>query len=319
MFTDEFGRDWTLLTPPGKPAGAVWVERPESTPSTDAERQFFVLSARILERSPAAVELFDPGIDSVRLNQRLADAAVIAGRLAHDFDNVLTGIIGFADLSVPLVPADSLAAKYLAEIGNVGNRGVGFTRQLHQFSRSDRPRPARGSVPIAVAREVERIRAEATTVVNVTTDFPPLIPPVTMDAGPLGVVLGHLLANAVEASPARGPVSVSARVVDLSAADAGGFLGAAAVGSHVELIVEDSGPGMTPAVRTKVFAEPFFTTKVRHRGLGLAIAYRILAAHCGGVRLDPTPGPGTGMVARVVIPLAAAHPVSAAGPATIKG
>jgi signal transduction histidine kinase len=70
---------------------------------------------------------------------------------------------------------------------------------------------------------------------------------------------------------------------------------------------------MKPEVRKRLLVEPFFTTKVRHRGLGLAIAYRILCAHRGGLQIDGVPAPGTGTQVRVVLPLAAARPPAAAG------
>ena len=66
----------------------------------------------------------------------------------------------------------------------------------------------------------------------------------------------------------------------------------------------DNGPGIKPEVRRRLFAEPFFTTKVRHRGLGLAVCYRILCAHRGGIQLSPVAAPGTGTQVRVVLPLA---------------
>ena len=70
---------------------------------------------------------------------------------------------------------------------------------------------------------------------------------------------------------------------------------------------------MKPEVRRRLLVEPFFTTKVRHRGLGLAIAYRVLCAHRGGLQIDTVPAPGTGTQVRVVLPLAAARPPAAAG------
>ena len=72
---------------------------------------------------------------------------------------------------------------------------------------------------------------------------------------------------------------------------------------------------MKPEVRKRLFADPFFTTKLRHRGLGLATAYRIVAAHRGGLQIDSVPLPGTGTLARVVLPLVASRPsISAATP-----
>lgn len=296
------GRLYALLLPAGRDPGLLYAERPAG-PWTEADRHYLTLSAGLIARSQALAADLGPVVDPVRLDQRLADAAVIAGRMAHDFDNILTGIIGFADLTAPLVPAGSQAAKFVAEIAKVGHRGIVFTQQLHQLSRSASTKPSPGGIAAAFAKESAKFSASA----EVRADLPAGLPAVAMEPGPLSAVLGHLLANAVEATPAVGGVSVSARVVDLSAADAAGYLGAVSPGPHVEVTVIDSGPGIKPDTRARLFADPFVTTKVRHRGLGLAIVYRTLAAHRGGVRIGPAdPGPGT--AARFVVPPAAARP-----------
>ena len=119
------------------------------------------------------------------------------------------------------------------------------------------------------------------------------------------MILGHLLDNAVEASPKDGVVRVTARLVELAPADLPGFLGRPSAGPHVEVRVADQGPGLTDEARRKMFVEPFFTTKFRHRGLSLAVVYRMLYAHRGGVQADARSGQGT--TVRVVFPLAAAR------------
>jgi signal transduction histidine kinase len=305
------GRLYCLLTPPGRPTGVVWADRGAGEPWSEAERNYLRLSARLIERSPALAAHVGPLIDPDRLQQRLADAAVIAGRMAHDFDNILTGIIGFADLSAPQLPAGSQAQKFVTEIGKVGQRGIQFTQQLHQLSRSGHSKPLPGSVAAAVGKEEARLRPALAPGTQLLSAVPANLVHVGMENGPLGVVLGHLLENAAEATPPGGRVVVSARLVELTPADARGYLGQVGPGPHVEVAVQDSGPGIRPEVRAKLFVEPFYTTKVRHRGLGLAIVYRTLYAHRGGVRLDPAPPPETGTVARVVIPPAAARPAVA--------
>lgn len=305
------GRLYCLLTPPGRPTGVVWADRVPGEPWSEAERNYLRLSARLIERSPALAAHVGPLIDPDRLQQRLADTAVIAGRMAHDFDNILTGIIGFADLSVPQLPAGSQVQKFVAEIGKVGQRGIVFTQQLHQLSRSGHGKPQPGSVTAAVGKEEARLRPALAPGAQLLTAVPANLAHVGMENGPLAVALGHLLENAVEATPPGGRVVVSARLVELTPADARGYLGQVGPGPHVEVAVQDSGPGIRPEVRSKLFVEPFHTTKVRHRGLGLAIVYRTLYAHRGGVRLDPAPPPETGTVARVVIPPAAARPAVA--------
>ncbi|MBX9581102.1 MAG: hypothetical protein K2X87_12405, partial [Gemmataceae bacterium] len=237
----------------------------------------------------------------------------IAGRMAHDFDNILTGILGFADLTLPALPADSQEASFVAEIAKVGQRGILFTQQLHQLSRGGQAKPHPGSVAATLAREEARLRPAMHPALKMEKDVPPDLPAAAVEAGPLQTALGHLFENAVEACPQGGTVRLVARPAELSAADAAAFLGPVTPGPHLLVTITDTGGGIKPDVRRRLFAEPFFTTKVRHRGLGLAVAYRVLAAHRGGLSLDPAPG---GTAARVALPVAAHRPpvVSPANP-----
>jgi signal transduction histidine kinase len=309
------GRVFAAVQPAGRAPGVLWAEKSAGQPWADAERAYLSLAARTVERSPALSAVIGPVIDPDRLYQRLGDAAVIAGRLAHDFDNLLQGIIGFSDLTLPLVPAGTQAAGFVAEIGKVGQRGIQFTQQLHHLSRSGQVKPTPGAVPLAVAKEEARLRQATPAGLRVEKDFAPNLPPVAMEAGPLQSVLGHLLENAVEACPQGGVVRVSARAVELGEAEARAYLGRAGAGAYLQVGVSDTGPGIRPEVRRRLFVEPFFTTKVRHRGLGLAVAYRVLCSHRGGIQIEPVPPPGTGTLAKVVLPLAAVRPPAvAAGP-----
>jgi signal transduction histidine kinase len=155
------------------------------------------------------------------------------------------------------------------------------------------------------------LRATLPPNVRIEKDIPPNLPAVGLEAGPLQTVLGHLLDNAVEACVQGGTVRVTAEPIELSEPDARQFLGRAGAGAFLRVSITDTGVGIKPEHRRRLFAEPFFTTKVRHRGLGLAVAYRILFAHRGGILIDPVPPPGTGTHVRVVLPLAAARPPAA--------
>lgn len=312
------GRLYAMISPPGRQPGVIWADRGPNEPWTDLDRNYIRLSARLIERSAALEQHVGTIVDSSRLQDRLDDASVIAGRMAHDFDNILTGIIGFADLTIPLVPAGSQQARFISEISKVGQRGIQFTQQLHQLSRSAQVRPHPGSIAAAVAKEEARIRPQLPPNVSILPHTPNSLPAVAMEAGPLQTVIGHILQNAAEASPATGPVVVNAKAVELNPTDAFGYLGQVGPGAHIELSIQDAGPGIKPEHLSKLFAEPFFTTKVRHRGLGLAVVYRILCAHRGGIRIDPALPPGTGTSVRIVIPLAAARPpVAIESPAII--
>lgn len=215
------------------------------------------------------------------------------------------------------MPVNSQPAKFLAEIGKVGHRGIQFTQQLHQLSRSGQVKPQPGQLAQCVAKEDARLRAAAPNGPQLRIDIPTACGLVSLDNAPLTALVGHILENAVEASPPHATVRVSARPVELSVAEARSYIGRASAGPQIELMVQDAGPGIKPEVRAKLFAEPFFTTKVRHRGLGLAIVFRTLHAHGGGIRIDPVPPPETGTVVRVVLPAAARPPVTTPRPTII--
>lgn len=311
------GRVFAAVHPAGRPAGVLWAEKTAGQPWADGERAYLALVAKTVERAPALAALIGPILDPDRLFQRLGDVAVIAGRMAHDFDNLLQGIIGFSDLAQPMLSPGSQPASFVAEISKVGQRGILFTQQLHHLSRSGQVKPSPGAVGLALTKEESRLKATAHNGVRIEKELGANLPPVAVEAGPLQAVLGHLLENAVEACPAGGVVRVTARPVELSEADARGYLGRVGVGGYLQITVSDTGAGIKPEVRRRLFVEPFFTTKVRHRGLGLAIAYRVLCSHRGGIQIEPVSSPGTGTQVRVVLPLAAARPPAvAAGPFT---
>jgi signal transduction histidine kinase len=315
---DSSGRFFAAVSLAGRGLGTVWAESAREQPWGEFEQAYLVLTGRVLEHSPVVQVLTGPIMDAQRLHQRLADAAVIAGRMAHDFDNILTGIIGFSDLALPLVPSGSQAASYIAEIAKVGQRGIQFTQQLHQLSRSGHHKPTAGSVALALAREEGRVKPQMHPHLRIDKELPVQLPNVAMDTSVLQIVLGHVLENAVEACPQGGSVRISARVQTLSAAEARTFLGRVQPGDHVVVQVTDSGVGLKPEVRRRLFSEPFFTTKVRHRGLGLAIVYRILWVHHGGISLEPVPPPASGTQVRLALPVAstpAATPPTSTGKA----
>src|SRR5207244_7387251 len=89
---------------------------------------------------------------------------------------------------------------------------------------------------------------------------------------------------------------------DLSEADCQEMLGNAAPGPHVEVTVTDTGSGLSPEVRGRLFRELFHSTKMRHRGLGLAVVYGVLQTYRGGIRFGPDPAQGTAV--RLFLPTA---------------
>ena len=293
------GRVFAAVQPTGRPLGVLWAERVAGQPWTEAERAYLVLTAKTMERSPAVAAVVGPVLDPDKLYTRLGDAAVIAGRMAHDFDNILTGIIGFSDLTLPLLPAGSQAANFVGEIGKVGQRGIQFTQQLHQLSRSGQVKPQPAAVHVAVAKEEARLKPAMNANVRIEKDLPPGLPAVALEAGPLQAVLGHVLENAVEACSQGGLVRVTARQVELNEAEAQLYLGKLAIGPHLQINVNDTGTrnqagGSPPVVCGTVLYHQGTAsgTRTRHRLSNPLCSPRRYSARTGPLARDRDACPG---------------------------
>ncbi|MBL8793112.1 MAG: hypothetical protein JNM56_04345 [Planctomycetia bacterium] len=244
-----------------------------------------------------------PELDQDRLQQRMQDAGVISGRVAHAFDNVLTGILGFAELTLTQTEAGSPVRGFIEEVLRAAQNGVELTQQLHLFSRCAIPTAGPATLAYVVEEEEARQRESLPATDKLDIRVEPGLPPVAIDAALLRQLLGHLLDNAREALVGPGSITVTARVLSLGKTEAAALIGQPSPGPGVEIVVADSGPGLSADAQRRVLHEPFFTTKPRHRGLGLPVVYRILQAHRGGFHLESEPGRGT--TVRMFLPLAA--------------
>jgi signal transduction histidine kinase len=252
----------------------------------------FQCAAMYIARLAELQELFADTPDTVRLDQRLADASHFAGRIAHDFDNIFTGVMGFTDLSITMLAADSPVQEFLKEVHDAGTRGLAFTQQLHDLSRSGVLRFMPTPPALVLQKEKQRLAKER----RVQWPSDAKLPDVALEANCLQQVLAALIDNALQSSR-EGAVIVGVQCVELNKEDA--------PGPHVEFAIRDNGPGVRDDILPRLFHEPFVSTKVRHRGLGLPICYRVLRVHRAGIRLDSLSGRGT--TARVVVPLATAR------------
>ncbi|HXK33521.1 MAG TPA: ATP-binding protein, partial [Dehalococcoidia bacterium] len=248
----------------GRVAGAVWVVRD----ITDAERI-------AQERAKAA---------------RLESLGVLAGGLAHDFNNILMGIVGNLSLAQGLVrPEESALALRLAQAAAACARARGVTNQLLTF--------AKGGTPVKKSASLRELVLECTrfalsgSTVAPRFDVAPDLWACDIDHVQIGQVVHNLVLNAVQATPRDGIVEVAMKNVVLSATTppAGVDL---APGKYVQLTVRDHGDGILPQHLGRIF-DPYFTTKKRGSGLGLAISYSIVKAHGGAITAASEPGSGS--------------------------
>ena len=239
--------------------------------------------------------------DITQTQQRLEDAAVVVGRLAHDFNNVLTSVLGFTELSLAHLGPGGAQRKLMAEVFSAAQQGSQLTNQLSLFStRRCASQDSMTFLTFLLGAEAKRWREAWGNAITLELLVPQDLPPVAIDAESLRLILDKLTDNARAAITGIGVVTLSARQVDLSGEDCLGMLGKARPGRYVELTVADSGCGFAPEARRRIFAEPFFSTKPRHRGLGLPSVYGLLMNFAGGIRLEH----GAGTLVRIYLPTA---------------
>jgi signal transduction histidine kinase len=219
------------------------------------------------------------------LDQRLEYAANLAGKLGHGFGNYLTGILGFTELSINEVSPQTTLHTYLQEVWQSATHGAQWVHLLQLFSRKLAIHPQPTPLAPIVHEEAARLKAVWNQVLSFTTDIPADLPAPSIDPDSLRKMLAHLLDNACESiRQAPGSVRLSARVRDLAAAECLDVVGACQPGAYLEISIQDNGIGLTDEQRHKLFREVFFSTKPRHRGMGLAVVYALLKAYRGGIR-----------------------------------
>jgi signal transduction histidine kinase len=299
------GASWlcTVLWPQGSNGWLLWLTADHSRAWSPGEAAALTLAGQTLTR---LADLGGPrgpwqrAFERARLQRQLEGAAAVTSRLAHDFGNLLTGILGFAELSLGQLPNDSLPARYVHEVREAALRGAEWVRRLQLFAR----RRARTYWPASLLPTLREEEARLLPLwgsrVALRLEVPPALPPVALDSESLRQALGQLLDNAAEAIVGTGTVTVAARAVVLTAADCVDLFGAARPGAHLEVTVTDTGTGLSAEAQRRVLQEPFFSTKPQHRGLGLAIVYGLLQTAQGGFRLEPAAG---GTVARLFLPV----------------
>jgi two-component system cell cycle sensor histidine kinase/response regulator CckA len=251
------------------------------------------------EEKPVAVQGFARDVtERKRLetellhSQKLEAIGRLAGGVAHDFNNILSVILGYSALLQESRDQDPLVRDGLREIYESGQRAAGLTRQLLLFSRKQQLSPQRLDLNDVVGQMEKLLGRLIGEDVRLTTQLEDLPMPVLADPSQIEQVLLNLAVNARDAMPGGGSLTIRTRYVKVTGTSPPGVeLGA---GEYVALGVTDTGTGMDPETAAHIF-EPFFTTKElgKGTGLGLATVYGIVQQCGGAIRLDTTPGAGT--------------------------
>jgi PAS domain S-box-containing protein len=235
--------------------------------------------------------------EAVRQTQRLESVGVLAAGVAHDFNNVLTAILG----NVAMVrrrlngKAGPEVQEMLVAAERAGNRAAHLVKQLLNYAGKGRREIQPVDISQVAKDALAIVQASVSRKITLRSDIPQESRMIQADVGQVQQLLLNLVLNGAEAIGDReGEVFVRMRVRDVSEAELNRAFPAFSLTPrpYTEIIVSDTGSGMDEKTRQQIF-DPFFTTKFLGRGLGLAAALGIVRAHGGGIAVQSTPGKGS--------------------------
>ncbi|MCF7944816.1 MAG: PAS domain S-box protein, partial [Spirochaetia bacterium] len=232
--------------------------------------------------------------------QKLESIGRLAGGVAHDFNNMLSVITGFTDLSLEQIQKDNPIYSHLAEVKNAAQRSVDITKKLLAFARKQNIEPKKIDLNKTLENMLNMLRRLIGE--NIKLDWVPddKLWPIQADPSQIDQIITNLCINGRDAIEGEGEISIETKNISLDeeyCANHIGFL----PGDFVVITVTDNGCGMDKETQSNIF-EPFFTTKEvgKGSGLGLSTVYGIVKQNKGFINIYSEIGGGTSF--RVYLP-----------------
>jgi two-component system cell cycle sensor histidine kinase/response regulator CckA len=249
----------------------------------------------------AVLLLLKDNSEEAKLKRQIAQATKmqavgqLAGGVAHDFNNILTAIIGHCDLMLMRHTPGDTDYDDIQQIKSNSNRAAGLTRQLLAFSRQQTLRPQLLQLPDVISEVSHLLKRLLGETVQLVVKHGRGLGPVRADPGQLEQVIVNLSVNARDAMASKGGGTLTIQTYSVKAnqvADLGSEI--LPIADYSALSIADTGTGIPPSILGKVF-EPFFTTKEvgKGTGLGLSTVYGIVKQSGGYIFADSKVGDGT--------------------------
>ena len=282
------GRTWEGRIVNKRKDGTLYTADATISPVRDA-------SGRIVNYVAVKRDITEPLrlADQFEQAQKMESVGRLAGGVAHDFNNMLGVILGYAEIALYEVARGTSLHDSLTEIRKAARRSADLTRQLLAFARKQTIDPRVLDLNATVEGMFKMLRRLIGEDIDLTWLPGANLWPVKMDPAQIDQILANLCVNARDAIAGVGKVTIETANVSLDqdyCATHAGF----AIGEFVTLTVSDDGCGMDEAIRSHLF-EPFFTTKETGKGtgLGLSTVYGIVKQNNGFLNVYSEPGLGT--------------------------
>jgi signal transduction histidine kinase/ActR/RegA family two-component response regulator len=266
----------------------------------EANRQLESLSqTNVLKRTEAEKEKTD-ALEALRntekqlvQSQKLEAVGRLAGGISHDFNNLLTVILGYSDISMRHLSEDHPLRRNLEEIVRASERAAALTRQLLAFSRKQVMQPKVFDINTVVTELEKMLRRMIGEDIELRVSLQSGLGNIKADPVQLEQVIMNLVVNARDAMPKGGKLSIETTNVYLDESYARDHV-SVEPGHYIMLAISDTGSGMDAETKQRIF-EPFFTTKApgKGTGLGLSMVYGIVRQSGGNIWVYSEEGTGT--------------------------
>jgi PAS domain S-box-containing protein len=230
----------------------------------------------------------------LRQTQKMEAIGHLTGGMAHDFNNILTTILGYTVMGLERAEqlGDSKLARYLERAQQSGQRARDLIQQMLTFSRGQGGEPRPLSLAPLIREAIQWLRVSLPSSIELRTELAADLPPALLDPVPMEQVIMNLCLNARDAMAGRGAICIALRLIDHRQAICASCRKTVA-GRFLELAISDTGPGIAPDVLERMF-EPFYSTKDigKGSGMGLAVVHGIVHEYGGHILAPVTPGQG---------------------------
>jgi PAS domain S-box-containing protein len=248
--------------------------------------------------------------NELRQAQKMEAVGRLAAGVAHDFNNILTVILGNTSMQLRNPHLDEKISTSLHQVARAAERATALTRQLLAYSRKQMIQRRPVALNEVVEQTVTMLRRIIGEHIAIDLQLSPELPPIFADASNVDQVIMNLALNARDAMSDGGKLTLTTVRVEIDEA-ARSRNSEAQLGPYICLAVKDTGYGMDEATVARIF-EPFFTTKEpgKGTGMGLATVYGVLKQHGGWLEVDSAPRHGTTIRAFFPISVDAVAPIS---------
>ncbi|MBV5318877.1 MAG: PAS domain S-box protein, partial [Desulfobulbaceae bacterium] len=226
--------------------------------------------------------------------QKMEAIGTLAGGIAHDFNNILGAILGYTEIAIDSIAPDSIAINYLDKVMEASRRAAGLVKQILAFSRQTDTERVVLQPALIVKEVIKLLRPSLPSTITIRRQIDTAVKPILADPTQLHQILMNLCTNAYHAMEQTGGIlEITLKDCERSLQELPHQL-QVHPGEFVQLSVGDSGPGIAPEIRDKIF-EPYFTTKEvgKGTGMGLAIVHGIVTGYGGFVTCESERGRGT--------------------------